>query len=222
NQAWNCGAEGETTDEGILELRARQMRNLWCTLLLSQGVPMISGGDELARTQRGNNNAYCQDNEITWQDWTIDPSRQAFFEFARKVVHWRRQHPNFRRRSFYETDSGRKWQAENLQWYRIDGEVMSESDWQDGTMRMLAMYLRGDAPEIRDAEGRTVVDWDFLLVFNSHHEAGEFRLPKELAKRSWKIVFDTNRPKLSESGEEAGSDAVVPLAARSFVLLGHG
>ncbi|HEY4301987.1 MAG TPA: glycogen debranching protein GlgX [Candidatus Didemnitutus sp.] len=221
NNSWNCGCEGDTDDAGVLELRERQKRNLWCTLLLSQGVPMISGGDEIGRSQRGNNNGYCQDDELTWHDWSLDPRREAFLAFACRVVQFRKKHANFSRRSFYETDPDLVRRSENLQWFRSDGETMGEADWTSGWIRVLGMYLRGDAPEIRDAQGRQVADKDFLLVLNAHHEQGQFRLPPSLSGGNWRIMFDTARPDLQPKGEPVDADRTVRLTARSFVLLDH-
>jgi isoamylase len=221
NHSWNCGAEGETDDAAIRELRARRRRNFWCTLLLSQGVPMISGGDEYGRTQQGNNNGYCQDNELTWHHWDLDEDSRAFFEFACQVVQYRRAHPNFWRRSYYETNPTRSRQRENLHWFRPDGAPMTDADWGNGGLRTFGMFLHGDAPEIRDAESRRVVDRDFLLILNAHHEGAEFRLPTTAGDGAWQLVFDTNQPQRTEGRPPLGSGEAIPLAGRSFILLSH-
>ena len=223
NHSWNCGAEGPTDDAGVRALRWRQMRNLWCTLLLSQGVPMISGGDEIGRTQQGNNNGYCQDTELTWQHWDHDEDARAFFDFACQLVQYRRAHPNFWRRSYYETSPSRARQGDNIAWFRADGAPMTDEDWGNGMLRSLGMFLHGDAPEIRDAGSKRVVDRDFLVLLNAHHETVDFKLPAAAIEGAWQLVIDTNEPaQKPEKGPELPKDAVVKLAPRSFVLLSHG
>jgi isoamylase len=221
NHSWNCGHEGPTDDPAVIELRERQKRNLWCTLMFAQGVPMISGGDEISRTQSGNNNGYCQDNELSWHHWDLGAREKAFLEFASRVSQFRRQHPNFRRRSYYEAHREDGVHGENLQWYRADGNRMEAADWATGWIRILGMFLHGDAKEMRNAEGQPVEDWDFLLILNAHHEAGRFRVPHDLPKGSWRVMFDTARPQLEPGREKLGSKRFLQLEARSFVLLGH-
>jgi glycogen operon protein len=193
NASWNCGVEGPTEDELIIELRERQKRNFWCSLMFAQGCPMISGGDELSRTQQGNNNAYCQDNEISWYHWDLDPRQRAFLNFAERVVEYRRKHPNFHRYAFYDHDPVAIHPDKNIIWFRADGKRMSPKDWEEGGwMRTLGMYLNGRAPEIRDSKGECCEDMDFLLLLNSHHEPVSFRISHELFPTGWKIAFDTS------------------------------
>ena len=220
NSSWNCGHEGVTADPAIAELRERQKRNFWMTLLLAQGVPMICAGDEIGRTQGGNNNGYCQDNEISWLDWKIDERRQRFLDFAARIVALRRDHPNFRRRSFREQGAGRMVSGDAVRWYRADGAEMQAEDWENGGwMRTLGMYLPGAAPEIRDPDGRHVRDDDFLLLLNAHHEPVEFRLPAVRSRAPWRLVVDTAQ------SDRPGAPAPVPktqplkLEARALVLL---
>ncbi len=221
NASWNCGAEGETNDENILQLRERQKRNFLCMLMFAQGVPMLCGGDEISRTQQGNNNGYCQDNELSWHHWDLDDRKKSLLEFASKIVHYRRAHPNFHRRSFYEKDPNVASPSENVQWIRADGKNMEPVDWeQGGWMRALGMLLKGDAPEIRDREGRHVNDDDFMLLLNTHSEAVEFKLPEAVAARAWKIAIDTTRPELP-LGEEPLQNGGINLGPRSFVVLVH-
>jgi isoamylase len=223
NHSWNCGAEGPTDDAGVRGLRWRQMRNFWCTLLLSQGVPMISGGDEIGRTQQGNNNGYCQDTELAWHHWDLDQESQAFFDFACRMVHYRRAHPNFWRRSYYETSPSRARQGDNVAWFRADGAPMTDEDWNNGLLRSIGLFLHGDAPEIRDAESKRVEDRDFLMLLNAHHEDVEFKLPADAVAGAWQLVIDTNEPAQNpDKGPELPRDAVLKLAPRSFVLLCHG
>ncbi|HZP61361.1 MAG TPA: glycogen debranching protein GlgX [Opitutaceae bacterium] len=222
NNSWNCGHEGPTDDPALVALRERQKRNLWCTLMFSQGVPMISGGDELSRTQQGNNNAYCQDNELSWVHWDLDERRRAFLRFAAAMVRYRRRHPNFHRRSFYETDPDAAPQGENVGWFRSDGKRMETPDWEDGGwMRTLGMYLRGDVPEIRDHAGKHVDDGDFLLLLNAHHEPVDFRVPDELPPAEWKIAVDTAQPELPIGSKSVRKGRRLTLAGRSFVVLKH-
>ncbi len=222
NSSWNCGAEGPTEDAGIIELRERQKRNFWCSLMLAQGSPMISGGDELSRSQRGNNNAYCQDSELSWYHWDLDALRTEFLEFARRVVQYRKQHPNFHRYAFYDGDPEAKHPDKNIVWFRADGKRMVAKDWEDGGwMRTLGMYLNGMAPEIRDSRGQCAEDADFLLLLNAHHEPVSFRISHQLYPSGWRVAFDTARPALPVEKEAVKRNRLVSLAARSFVVLSH-
>jgi len=220
NNSWNCGAEGETEDPEINKLRERQKRNFLATLMFSQGVPMICAGDEIARTQGGNNNGYCQDTEISWHDWNLDESRKSLLEYTSKLINYRRKHPNFHRRSFYEKDPSVATQEENVRWFRTDGQPMAEQDWTEGGwMRTLGMYLPGDAAEIRDAAGTPVEDHDFLLVLNAHHESVDFKLAEDVAEDDgWSIVFDTAKPDLEPSSLHLENPSVT-MEGRSLVVL---
>jgi glycogen operon protein len=222
NNSWNCGVEGRTDDDGIIELRERQKRNFWCCLMLAQGSPMISGGDELGRTQQGNNNAYCQDNELSWYHWDLDARRAQFLEFAQRVVRYRKNHPNFHRFAFYDDDPDAIHPDRNIVWFRADGKRMEAKDWEDGGwMRTLGMFMNGTASEIRDAHGQCCDDWDFLLLLNAHHEPVAFRISHELHHGGWKLAFDTARPALEIDKESVKRNRLVQLAGRSMVLLSH-
>jgi glycogen operon protein len=222
NHAWNCGVEGLTDDPAIVELRERQKRNLWCALMLAQGVPMISGGDELSRTQLGNNNGYCQDTELSWYPWTLDERGRGFLDFARRVILYRKSHPNFHRHAFYDHDPDALHPEKNIVWFRADGKRMEAKDWEDGGwMRTLGMFLNGMAPEIRDSEAHCVEDKDFLLLLNAHHEPVAFRISYELYHAGWKIAFDTSRPYLPVEREAVKRNRLVDMAPRSFVVLSH-
>jgi isoamylase len=221
NSSWNCGAEGASDDAGIIELRQRQMRNFWCSLMFAQGTPMISGGDELCREQQGNNNAYCQDDELSWYHWDLDEAKASFLEFAQRVIHYRKKHPNFHRAAFYDPDPDAKHPDKNIVWFRADGKRMAGKDWEDGGwMRTLGMFMNGMAPEIRDADGRCAEDMDFLLLLNAHHEPVAFRISHELYHAGWKVAFDTARPTL-EIDRESVKRNRFNLVARSMVLLSH-
>ena len=222
NSSWNCGVEGPAEDAGINELRQRQMRNFWCSLMFAQGSPMISGGDELGRTQQGNNNAYCQDNELSWYRWDLDAAKTEFLEFAQRVILYRKKHPNFHRSAFYDNDPDAKHPDKNIVWFRADGKRMEGKDWEDGGwMRTLGMFMNGTAPEIRDAKGQCAEDADFLLLLNAHHEPVAFRISHELYHAGWRIAFDTARPTLEIGKESVKRNRLVNLAARSLVLLSH-
>jgi glycogen operon protein len=221
NESWNCGAEGPTDDAEINKLRERQKRNFLATLMLSQGVPMLCAGDEIGRTQRGNNNGYCQDNEISWHDWNLDDARRSLLEFTARLIHYRRGHPNFHRRSFVEKDPAVATQNANIRWIRADGDPMADEDWgEGGWMRTLGMVLSGDAPEIRNSAGRRVKDNDYLILLNAHHESVDFKLPKDVRRKRWFIAFDTARPEL-EPHKERASGAGIKLEGRSLIVLGH-
>jgi glycogen operon protein len=194
NLSWNCGAEGPTQDAGILQLRERQKRNFLTTLLLSQGVPMLYGGDELGRTQGGNNNAYCQDNEVSWFDWRLDGVRKDLLAFTRRLIALRRAHPVFRRRQFF---AGRHiWGSEvkDLSWFRPDGKEMTEENWRDPATRCIGLRLAGDAIDEVDARGEQITDDTFLILLNAHHEPQPFVFPAHRAGIRWEIVLDTTAP----------------------------
>jgi glycogen operon protein len=222
NHTWNCGVEGPTDDADTIALRERQKRNLWCALMLAQGAPMISGGDELSRTQLGNNNGYCQDSELSWYHWDLDDRRRGFLDFARRVNGYRKRHPNLHRYAFYDSDPDAVHPDRNIVWFRADGKRMEAKDWEDGGwMRTLGMFLNGMAPEIRSSDGRCVQDKDFLLLLNAHHEPVAFRISYELYHSGWRVAFDTARPYLPVEREAVKRNRIVDMAPRSFVVLSH-
>jgi glycogen debranching enzyme GlgX/malto-oligosyltrehalose synthase len=218
NASWNCGVEGPSTDPEINRLRWRQIRNLLATLLLSQGTPMICGGDELGRTQGGNNNAYCQDNEISWIDWELDDDRRALLELTRKVIRLRAEHPTFRRADFFQGRPIRGLGLEDIVWLRHDGEPMSDDDWQNPLTSSFAMYLAGAGVDRIDEHGRPMDDDDFLLAMNASGADLEFRLPalhSRGAAQQWELVLDTYDDAAREA-REAGDPTT--LRARSLKL----
>ncbi|HTL75595.1 MAG TPA: glycogen debranching protein GlgX, partial [Casimicrobiaceae bacterium] len=192
NISWNGGVEGPTDDAAILELRARRSRNMLGTLLLSQGTPMITAGDEVARTQGGNNNAYCQDNPISWIDWSLDEPKRQLLAFVRRVIDLRRQHPAFRRRHFFEGRSLTGRDDKDIAWLKPDGTEMTEQEWNNDFARCLGVYLAGDRLGETDARGRPVTDDDFLLLFNAHDGPIPFTLPA-FDSWGWLVLFDTAR-----------------------------
>lgn len=194
NRSWNCGVEGPTLLHDINELRARQMRNFMTTLMVSQGIPMICGGDEVARTQRGNNNAYCQDNAISWTNWDLDQYQKDFLEFTKKVVHLRLDHPVLHRRHFFTGraagDSSSK--IPQAEWFSPNGEIMDRADWTNTHAMSLMLFLNGhDIPE-PDSNGFHQDDNDFLLIFNAYYEPMVFTLPGEDYTRKWQLIIDTS------------------------------
>jgi isoamylase len=222
NSSWNGGVEGPTDDAEIVELRERQKRNFWCSLMFAQGSPMISGGDELSRTQDGNNNGYCQDSEASWYHWDLDAPRAQFLEFAQRVIQYRKKHPNFHRYAFYDSDPEAKHPDKNIVWFRADGKRMEAKDWEDGGwMRTLGMFINGLSSEIRDSNGQCAEDTDFLLLLNAYHEPVSFRISHQLYPSGWKVAFDTARPALPVEEEPVKRNRLVNLAARSFVVLSH-
>ncbi|HEX8783199.1 MAG TPA: glycogen debranching protein GlgX [Steroidobacteraceae bacterium] len=218
NRSWNCGVEGPTNDGAVLALRRRQKRNLLASLLLSQGVPMILGGDELSRTQRGNNNAYCQDNEISWSDWNLDERRREFLEFARRIVRLRREHPVFSRRRFVRADALTPEGLKEIIWLNPEGREMAGSDWQQEFARCFGVYLAGAAIERRRRRGEPVRDNNFLLLLNAHHEAIRFRVSEILAGKSWRAVLDTALDDPFQP-RPLPVDEPYPLQGRSLALL---
>ena len=221
NKSWNCGAEGPTDDPEINALRGRQQRNFLTTTLLSQGVPMISHGDELGRTQGGNNNGYCQDNDITWIDWAHADT--ALLEFTRTVSALRAAHPVFRRRRFFDGLPVRRRGVEgmpDISWFQPDGSEMSDEDWDSGFGKSVAVYLNGQGIPGLDARGHRVTDDSFVLCFNAHHEPIEFTLPPEEFGPAWTPVIDTAAG--ADDGGEASpvrAGATVRVGSRGIVVL---
>jgi glycogen operon protein len=191
NNSWNMGVEGPTDDPEINKLRERQIRNFLATLLLSQGVPMICGGDEFARSQRGNNNGYCQDNELTWYDWKLDRSRVRLMEFTRKLVKLRLTHPNLHRRKFFQDRTIRNSVVRDIAWYGTDGHEMNESEWTTEWTRSMGVMLNGRTLQVADENGDPLADDSFLILVNASHEGVEFTLPPYPNGSPWCQVMDT-------------------------------
>jgi glycogen operon protein len=192
NHSWNMGAEGPTGDSAIQTARQVQMRNFLATLLLSQGVPMICGGDEIARTQLGNNNAYCQDNELSWYNWERAAEQNDLLEFVANLIDLRKQHPNLRRRNFYQDRSIRNSTVKDIAWFGSDGHEMSEEEWNAGWIRSIAVLFNGETLGCVDEMGRPLIDDTFLILLNSYHEAVSYKLPPSPHNRGWRNVLDTS------------------------------
>ncbi|HET9732243.1 MAG TPA: glycogen debranching protein GlgX [Acidimicrobiales bacterium] len=207
NRSWNCGAEGESDDPAVTRLRRRQQRNFLATLLLSQGVPMLLGGDEVGRSQAGNNNAYCQDNEISWHPW--EDLDEELFAFCRRLIALRRAHPVFRRRQFFQGTPIRGAGMADIAWFRPDGAEMTDGDWQVGYAKTLAVFLNGGGITEPDAFGQPVVDDSFLLLLNAHFEPMEFRFPADGLPRRWQAVLTTSEILSPATHRRAGQTVVV-------------
>ena len=219
NHSWNCGEEGPTDDGSVNALRRRQKRNLLATLLLSQGVPMLCGGDEYGRTQQGNNNAYCQDNEISWFNWERTPEEDAQTEFTARLIAFRRDHPIFRRPKFFQGREVRGAGVKDIMWLNPAGREMGDEEWGTHFVKTLGVLLCGDVLDVRDWRGQPVTDDTFLMLLNAAHEPVEFVLPDQAAQR-WAAVLDTSdeRGFLDPRPEHAAGEKLA-LAGRSFMLL---
>ena len=219
NRSWNCGVEGETDDLEIIELRAQQRRNFLATLFLSQGVPMLLHGDETGRTQRGNNNGYCQDNDITWLDWAqVD---EELLRFTTQVSQLRREHPVFRRRRFFDGRPVRRGAGAplpDIAWFTPDSREMSEEDWEAGFGKSVAVFLNGEGIPDRNARGERVVDDSFIMIFNAHDGSIDFTLPPPEWGAKWEIVLDTATPQLAEPAP-AAAQSLLTVEARSLCVL---
>ncbi|GMA19883.1 glycogen debranching protein GlgX [Arsenicicoccus piscis] len=228
NRSWNCGVEGPTDDPAINKLRARQQRNLLTTLLLSQGVPMLAHGDEYGRTQEGNNNVYCQDNEISWMDWALTTEQADLIEFTAKVIALRAAHPSFRRRRFFggAADHGGMSDIGDIEWMTAHGSLMTEADWTSGYAKTVTVFLNGQRIPSPDQRGRKVIDDDFLMLFNAHDDVIDFTMPPEEFGAEWTIVLDTAADDADDEQESRADDAgpwaagtVHRVPARTVVVL---
>ncbi len=221
NRSWNCGVEGATDDPDILALRATQRRNFLATLILSQGIPMLLGGDEMARTQRGNNNAYCQDDDISWYDWSLAETNAEQVEFTRRLIRLRFAHRIFRRRRWFEGRSIRGSEEHDIAWFTPQATQMTEEDWNAGHAKSIGVFLNGQAMAEPDARGERVVDDTFLWLVNAHFEPLVFTLPSEDWGSEWTRVFDTSEPcgGFDEEGLIYGAGEELKVKARSQVLL---
>ena len=217
NRSWNCGAEGPTEDPEVNKLRDRQKRNFLATLFLSQGIPMLLGGDEIGRSQNGNNNGYCQDNEISWFDW--ESADKDLLEFTRRLIHLRKEHPVFHRRRWFQGRPIHGAQVTDIGWFSPDGVEMAEEQWGQGFAKALGVFLNGEGIHSPDARGERVVDESFYVLFNAHHEPLQFTLPKRDWGDEWVVVLDTARstPGAEEQPQKAGQE--VPVESRSLKVL---
>ncbi len=209
NDSWNMGVEGPTDDPAINNLRERQMRNFLATLILSQGVPMLCGGDEFARSQNGNNNSYCQDNELSWFNWKLSPARERLMEFTAKLIHLRRNHPNLHRRKFFQDRVIRGSVVRDIGWYNTEGGELDEAAWTTDWNRSLALLLNGKTLAITDEDGCPIVDDSFLILVNASSEGVEFTLPEPPGASPWTQVFDTENIDDPFAAKENGGKVIV-------------
>ena len=218
NRSWNCGVEGETDNPQVLELRDRQQRNMMTTLILSQGVPMICSGDELGKTQRGNNNAYCQDNDISWIDWQhID---KAFLEFTKNVIQINRKHPAFCRRKWFQGKEIKHTGLNDVAWFHPGGSEMQDEDWNNGFSKSVTIYLNGHGIDAMGYHHERVIDDCFMLMFNAYEGPLDFVIPSKNVSRAWLKVVDTACGSVSEEGLDAYHDSdTIRLEGRSMVVL---
>jgi len=219
NLSWNCGAEGPSKDPKIRALRARQRRNLLATLLLSQGVPMLLAGDELGRSQLGNNNAYCQDNALGWVNWELEEEDRHFLDFVRRMIKLRHDHPVFRRRKFFEGRPIHGGAVKDIAWHNPNGSEMNEVEWNQHFARSLCVYLSGGSLDECDRYGQPILDDDFLLLINAHYETIPFTLPDYPGDEAWHCVLDTDYADGLASDGRYPRGAIFPLQGRSLALL---
>jgi glycogen operon protein len=218
NRSWNCGAEGPTDDPAVLALRARQQRNFVATLLLAQGVPMLLGGDEMGRTQGGNNNAWCQDNEISWYDWELLERHGELFEWVRRLIDLRRDNPVFRRAEFLQGVEVRGSGLPDAWWFRADGHKMTQREWGRGG-QVVGLFLNGEEIPSLTARGEDVLGDSFLLLFNAHHEDVTFTLPARAFGAAWEHELSTAEPSLEPGARRVEARGHLPVPGRSLVVL---
>ncbi|HEY9861909.1 MAG TPA: glycogen debranching protein GlgX [Candidatus Obscuribacterales bacterium] len=219
NRSWNCGAEGETDDPEVLQLREQQRRNFLLTLMLSQGIPMMLAGDELGRTQQGNNNAYCQDSEISWINWDLQEKNENLLDFARELIYFRRQHPVFRRRKWFQGQAIHGAGVSDIVWFNPDGSEMGDEQWEIGYAKAIGMFLDGRQIPSPGPQGQRISDDSFILFFNAHYEMIEFTLPDTFKQRQWQLIIDTKEPRFIQDETIFNGEQQIPVTARSSVVL---
>jgi glycogen operon protein len=218
NRSWNCGVEGETDDPEVLALRRRQQRNFLTTLFVSQGTPMLLGGDEMDRSQCGNNNGWCQDNEISWYDWTETPEKTQLRDFTRRLIRLRHDHPVLRRESFLRGQELKGSGLPDVWWFRADGLKMTRKDWQGGE-HVLGMFLNGKEIPMAGPRGDDIEDDSFVVLFNAHHEDRSFTLPRRRFGAQWALELSTADPEAEAGSARYGARTEVPIMAHSIVML---
>lgn len=216
NRSWNCGAEGPTEDEEVVRLRKKQQRNFLTTLFLSIGVPMLVAGDEIGKTQKGNNNAYCQDNEISWLNWA-EPDTELL-EFTKKLTGIVKKHPVFCRKGWFQGQKVRGMGTEDIAWFKTDGNQMGEDDWNNGFAKSLGIFLNGKGIKSPGPKGEKITDDNFYIIFNAHHESINYKLPSEKYGQKWQKVIDTEYAEITDE-QIYTAETELPVAARSTVVL---
>jgi glycogen operon protein len=219
NRSWNCGVEGPTDDPDVNRLRAQQKRNFLATLFLSQGVPMLLAGDAIGHTQNGNNNAYCQDNEISWLDWSPEHTDRELLAFTQRLIALRKDHPVFRRRNFFQGRQIRGVGIKDIVWLRPDGQEMTDEEWNQEFARCLGVSLSGHAADELDDRGQPIHDDNYLLLMNAHHEEIPFIVPTPLYSSGWFAILDTSCQTTRNPDAFYAASTSYPLQARSLALL---
>jgi glycogen operon protein len=217
NRSWNCGVEGPTDDLDIIALRKQQKRNFLTTLFLSQGVPMIVSGDEIGRTQRGNNNAYCQDNEISWLNW--EDADQDLLAFTQKLIHFRKNHPVFRRRGWFQGQPVLHSGLEDIAWFLPEGIEMTEENWRHDFAKSLGVFLNGLGIRSKGPKGEHIIDESFYIIFNAYHDELEYILPEEKYGSRWTKILDTYENTINEKEGTYSARDPIMVQGRSIVLL---
>ncbi|HEY8762776.1 MAG TPA: glycogen debranching protein GlgX [Solirubrobacteraceae bacterium] len=218
NRSWNCGVEGDTDDPEVLALRGRQQRNFLTTLFVSQGTPMLLGGDEMNRSQCGNNNGWCQDNELSWYDWTETPEKTQLRDFTRRLISLRHDHPVLRRESFLRGQEVKGSGLPDVWWFRADGLKMTRKDWQGGE-HVLGMFLNGKEIPMAGPQGQDIGDDSFVVLFNAHHEDRSFTLPRRRFGAQWALELSTAEPDAEAGSARYGARTEVPVISHSIVML---
>jgi glycogen operon protein len=221
NDSWNCGAEGATVDAAVVALRQKQMRNFLTTLFVSQGVPMLLAGDEFGRTQKGNNNAYCQDNELNWIDWNLTPEQIDLMEFTSKVIHMQHEQPVLRRRTFFQGHSIRGETAEEITWFEPSGELMADEHWNAGFVKAFAIRLAGDAISEVNSRGEPIVGDTLVFFFNAHYEPMEFTIPTRPNTTPWELIVNTAVSSGEPEALEYAGGSTLNVDSRSIIILRH-
>jgi glycogen operon protein len=219
NRSWNCGIEGPTDDETINELREKQKKNFLTTLFLSQGVPMLIAGDEMSRTQQGNNNSYCQDNEVSWINWkTMD---QELHAFTRNLISLRKKHAALSRQNWFNGQAVKSNGITDIAWFLPDGAEMTDDNWKHDFAKSVAVFLNGLGLHTINAKGIRVVDDSFYIIFNAHDEALNYKLPRKEYARNWELLIDTSKKQPDKVKSKFKAGDTIQVQGRSVVLLRH-
>ncbi|MEO0646063.1 MAG: glycogen debranching protein GlgX [Cyanobacteria bacterium J06650_10] len=220
NRSWNCGIEGDTDNSDVLALRARQRRNYLTTLMLSQGVPMMLGGDEMGRTTKGNNNTYCQDNPLSWFDWQLDVEEASLLTFVQQLIQFRQEHPIFSRHQWFFGREIHGSGVVDIGWFHTDGTTISDTEWHDSSIQAISIFLNGAEIPNLDSRGQRILDDSFLLLFNPSAESLSCKIPESIETKHWQIILDTSDPDgFVQDGGTYMRDQAVPVSARSLVIL---
>ena len=217
NRSWNCGTEGPVDDKTIRELRKKQQRNFLATLFLSQGVPMLVAGDEISRTQKGNNNAYCQDNEISWIDWAS--ADEALLAYTRRLIHFYKSHPVFTRKRWFKGQPIRGVDLEDIAWFLPDATFFTENNWKEDFAKSLGVYLNGLGLRMVGPKGEAIVDDSFYIVFNAAHHSMTYTLPPEKFGTTWIKIIDTATGQMDEPSGIYKAGDTIEVSDRSLIVL---